>query len=117
MAKFAIEHANDPERCRKLSEALTGRIGPLSTGWKGGRVVKRGYVLIWNKSHPHANAQGYVLEHRLVMEEKVGRYLERTETVHHKNGIRGDNRPVNLELRIGGHGAGATHCRHCGMVL
>jgi len=47
--------------------------------------------------HPRASGN-YVFEHILVMEEILGRYLLPGESVHHRNGVRDDNRPANLEL-------------------
>ena len=50
--------------------------------------------------HPKASTSSHVFEHILVMERKLGRYLLPGETVHHKNGVRNDNRLRNLELWV-----------------
>lgn len=62
------------------------------------RKDHRGYIFVKSHNHPRANAHGRVAEHRLIMEEHVGRILESTEFVHHKNGIKDDNRIENLMI-------------------
>ena len=77
--------------------------------WRGGRVVDvDGYILLKVPGHPHATASGYVREHRLVMEQSIGRHLTRSEVVHHRNGVNDDNRLENLEL----FESNATHLAH-----
>ena len=67
--------------------------------WKGGKMLSSdGYVLIYQPNHPNSDKWRYIREHRLVMEEHLGRYLKSNEFIHHKNGIKTDNRIENLEL-------------------
>ncbi|AYM00319.1 HNH-type endonuclease [Halobacterium phage phiH] len=73
--------------------------GQANPNWKGGRTVTdHGYVLVKRPDHPDADHRGYVYEHRLVAQEKLGRQLKNDEQVHHKNGDKKDNRPENLEV-------------------
>lgn len=64
-------------------------------------VLKTGYVRVRiDEPHPRAYANGWILEHLIVMERKLGRRLLPSENVHHINGVRDDNRPENLELWV-----------------
>jgi hypothetical protein len=108
-----------PETRQKMSEARKGRkltqewkenISKGRTGkhfeqlarennprWKGGRWTRKdGYVFVLSPGHPHANENGYVREHILVMTKHLGRALNPGEVVHHVNGDRGDNHLENL---------------------
>jgi hypothetical protein len=88
--------------------------GKRSFRWKGGRVKdKFGYIQIWKPEHPNAKIAGYIHEHRLVMSESLGRPLESWEYVHHKNGIKDDNRLENLELLVQKVHRGKVRCPYC----
>ena len=59
------------------------------------RISEEGYVLIYVPEHPKS-FKGWYYEHRLVLEQKMGRFLNKWETVHHINGNKQDNRLENL---------------------
>jgi hypothetical protein len=100
----------DPNIIPPSRKKVIGWHGEQSPHWQGGRTIRRGYVHVWNPDHPSIAGRGtkrkYVLEHRLVMEQTLGRLLKPTERVHHRNGIKTDNRPENLELWETGHPSG-----------
>lgn len=73
--------------------------GSLNGQYKGGRKkVERGYIWILKRGHPNCLAGGYIQEHRFIMSEYLGRPLTKDEDIHHKNGIKDDNRIQNLEI-------------------
>lgn len=115
---FGLSRERIGQLCREHG-IRTQRTGPRSgeghPKWAGGRIRdKDGYVLVYRPDHPRARNRGpslkpiYVLEHILVMEEKLGRSLLPEEVVHHVNGVNDDNRPENLML----FQTNADHLRH-----
>ena len=79
---------------RTRSEAQQGR---RSNNWRGGKKRSPGkYTFFFLPGHPNCSVDGYVLEHRIIVEEALGRYLKRREHVHHINGKKDDNRRSNL---------------------
>ncbi len=83
-----------------LSSRTSGKKFPnrKKPGRKQRRINTEGYVMILCPEHPNSHFTGLILEHRLVMEKKLGRYLTKEEVVHHINGIKTDNRTENLML-------------------
>lgn len=92
------------------------------------KVVKKGdydYALV--KDHPNATSNGYVLYHRVVMENYLGRLLYSDEVVHHKDGNKHNNTIDNLEV-LSNKEHSALHakrgrayvelvCKNCGKVF
>lgn len=75
------------------------RSGEKSSSWKGGRKLsKKGYILILKKGYKGTDINGYIFEHRYVMEQFLGRHLNKDEVVHHINENKTDNRIENLKL-------------------
>jgi hypothetical protein len=98
-----------------------------SSQWKGGRSLNStGYIMIMVDILPEdmrilarqmvrSPKQRYILEHRIVAASAIGRPLEKSEVVHHRNGIKNDNSPTNLE--VGQRSAHSIHHRHMEKTL
>lgn len=82
---FCRRHFENPEApARRKNDQPIGAV----------KVTNQGYC--WEKVGPGDWKQ----QHRLVMEQMLGRALQPFESVHHLNGLRADNRPQNLELWV-----------------
>lgn len=103
LAKRKGRHKDDAE---KKPNTTRDRPEPI--------VDRAGYAFV---AVPSRNGWRRVPEHRLVMEQMLKRPLRQYEIVHHRNGIRTDNRPKNLELWVKSHPVGQRAnelvCPHC----
>lgn len=73
--------------------------------WKGGTTPTKGGYVRYTDNETQPELAGKFV-HRVVMEKMLGRPLLDHETVHHKNGVRNDNREENLELMSSSHPKG-----------
>ena len=113
--RWVVKKRGKPQnlRCKSCARTLQWKLNPLrgsrNPNWRGGRgISNEGYILIRlmpdDLYFPMVNSAKSVGEHRLIMAQHLGRCLESWEIVHHKNGMRGDNRIENLELTtVGSH--------------
>ena len=110
--RWWTEHDTTETR-RKIGEASKGRNGKKgeeSASWKGGRYFnsRDGYIMVYVGEGKHRP------EHRLVMEERLGRALTLNEEVHHINGKKDDNRIENLKLVVKEMHFCKVNCPFCG---
>lgn len=90
--------------CSSVCRGIGWR-GEKSPTWHGGRYKRKdGYIS--TNYYDSTGKRREKKEHTLIMEKHLGRPLTKDETVHHKNGIRDDNRLENLELWTSRHHKG-----------
>ena len=99
ISKSKKDVPNYKNRGKKLSEERKENLRIKKSGGIGKKSINsKGYIKIYFPEHPKSDKWGYILEHDLIMECNIGRWLNEDEVVHHINGIRNDNRIKNLKL-------------------
>jgi hypothetical protein len=100
-AKISIANKNNNFKKGKKATNETKeklRVAKLKKGIGHKKTRKDGYVAIYFPDHPKSNKDGYIMEHVLIMECFIGRWIKDDEVVHHINKKRNDNRIENLKL-------------------
>jgi len=97
---------NNPAKLSEVRNILKiKQTGKNNNQWNGGKVKvyshasqnkTNHYIKVKMSTHPFSDIQGYIMQHRLVMEAYIGRYLNKEEIIHHINGNKSDNRIENL---------------------
>lgn len=100
LSSEAIERISKVHKGKVVSEEARKKQSEAQKVGGIGHKKKRsdGYISIYFPDHPGSTSDGYVMEHDLVMECIIGRRLADDEVVHHRNGIRNDNKKENLQL-------------------
>jgi len=94
-----VPNCHSKETKEKIRQSRLGKKGKNANRWCGGNgITKDGYKYIYKPEHPNSMVAGYILEHRFIMSEHIGRPLDKNEIVHHKNQNKQDNRIKNLKI-------------------
>ncbi len=102
---------------RKRKNGDPGADKPIIVRGARRYIDSDGYVVLRADGHPNGSKNGSIFEHVRVMSDHIGRPLNPGETVHHKYGVRDDNRIENLELWSGNHPRGARVADHIRWAL
>lgn len=91
-----LKNAKGSKRTKEQRKLLSGKKFKGGIGYK--KKHKAGYIMIYFPDHPCSTSDGLIMEHILVAEAIIGRHLHDDECVHHINGIKNDNRALNLKV-------------------
>ena len=97
--RILSKRPNSGQFTRERSLGNKINLGRKPWNFRGEKTIhSKGYIWLYLPLHPNSNVLGRVLEHRIIMEKHLGRYLTDEEVIHHINGDTSDNRLGNLEL-------------------